>query len=267
MPKVEIPLEIDNIDEVPEYAKPLYVAKDGGGYSFKDVSGMEKTLRDVKTEKAELQEQARALKAQMDRLKDVDPEEYKSLKAKKQELDQASAEASGEIQRVKEELKATFEERERRAREEADSIWRNYSGDFLQSTIERQLAAAGVPERRWNHARRLIEGDIKVDREGSRPVIRILDEHGKPRLNKDADPMSISDLIQNLRSEFPEMFPSGGSVGSGAGSSSESADLPQDRTPSKWTEKQKRAFIERNGHDAYRKLTIQEADKKRQSAA
>ena len=261
---IDIPDEIDDIDDVPNALKALFVEKEGGagGYTYKDPAAVKENARQIKQEKAAIASELKDVRAELDGLKKtVDPKKYALLLAKEKELEDAEAVANGQLEKIKGELSANYAAKEQEYVKRLTTTQQKFASKTRDVAIQAALAASGATESGMKYLPQLLAGQITMDWEDDEPVIKIL-EGGKVRYNEKADPMEIGDLIAGLRKDLPAMFKSNGASGGGGGAPDADIESPTDKSPSSWTDKQRKQYIKENGHQAYQSLFAAEMARK-----
>lgn len=252
MPDIDLPETLDTLDGVSDRLKPLYVPADGGGFRFKDVTGLETTLKAVKTEKMALEQRNKTLAEQLRGVGDIDPAEYADLRAKREQYEQGLAAADGRIDQVRLQLEQQWGQKVKLHAESETQTKQAFANYLKTEQVKAALAGAGVADEASADAlSKLIASEISVEFDGASPRLSIRDSDGNPRLTENADPMGIQDLVGVYRKRLPNMFRSAGLSGSGA-SEAAVVDAPNGGDPSKWTDPQRQAFIKKHGHEAYR---------------
>jgi hypothetical protein len=258
MPKIEIPTELPSLDEVPDQFKSLYVEKDGGGgYVYKDPKAAIEGMRRAKEERGTALEELSTLKSQF---KDIDPKRYKELVEKESTFKEVESANKGELEKIKNELKSNYEGQISERDKKIIDANARYANRILDGDVAAALAQAGATEKGVKLLTKVMKGDVTTQWENDEPVFVILDpKTNKPKLNKEADRMSLVDLAKEMRESYPELFGSSAGSGGGAGAGDKNVAAPTDESPSTWSEEQKQAWIKANGHEAYRNLVVKES--------
>lgn len=242
--------------ELPDQFKGLYV-EDGNEYVYADPSKLKASMINAKAEKTAATTELAELKA---KFKDVDPEEFHTLKGKAKDFENIDKAKQDGIDAVKRDLESKFTGQLTAAQQKLVNAQAKHASYILNDQIKSALAKAGVTDA----GAKLLTGNLlnavttKVDDDGE-PEFRILDAKGNARLTDNADPYTISDLVADARKEFPQLFGSASGSGAGSGGQDKNVSSPTDENVTEWTPAQKKAFIAQNGHDKYRALLAKAA--------
>lgn len=256
MPKLEVPDELDSLDGVDAKYHALFVKDEGSNtYRYKDPKVLQESMRRAKEEKQEaIQARDKAI-ADAKKFEGVDLDRIKDYDNLKSELETLRA-AGGNIDEVKRTLENTFNERISARDKEIDTLKHILVDGEKERAIRQALLSAGASDKHIPKLIKMLAGDIQHEFVNGKPVLKIM-EGGKLKLNKEADPMSVDDLVSEFKETMPELFKATGRSGSGA-TAVENTDPPENKTPSKWTEKQKTAYIEKFGDKSYMELVFAE---------
>lgn len=256
MPKLEVPDELDSLDGVDAKYHALYVKDEGSNtYKYKDPKVLSEAMRHAKGEKQEaLQARDKAL-GELKRFEGIDLNKLNDYDQIKSELDSVKA-ANGDIEQVKKTLETTFNERILARDNEINTLKNVLVDGEKERAIRQALLDAGASEKHISRLIKMLSGDIQHEFVNGKPVLKIMD-NGKLKLNKEADPMTVADLVAEFKETMPEVFKATGRQGSGA-TTVENAEPPENKTPSKWSEKQKTAYIDKFGEKQYLDLVFSE---------
>lgn len=259
MPKFEVPETLDTLEGVPEKFQSLYVkSDDGNGYVFKDPKAAIEGMRRAKEERGELAEKVKDYES---RFKDVDPDKYRSLLGKEKEFEELDRTNQGELDKIKTELRDKYEGQISAAKQQIIERDARYANRILDDQISRALTRAGATDKGAEVLARVLKAEVttKMGDDGE-PEFYILDRKTKkPRLNEDADPFTLDDLVAEQREDLPQLFSGSGASGSGASGQDKNVAAPSDENPSQWSDAQKKAYISQHGHAAYRQLCVKES--------
>lgn len=204
---------LENLDEVDEGLRSHYAPADDGKFRLavdgvEDTGALKRSLELAKKERND----AKALAA---KYKDVDPDEYTRLKQEHEERELSSATKKGEYEKLKTQLveKHTAElslkdARERALRSTIDVL-------MIDSEAVRAIAAAkGVPELLLPHVRNF----VRVVEEDGKFQVKVVDKDGDPRVGDKGEPMTIPQLVAEMRGSdiYGRAFDSSGASGGGA---------------------------------------------------
>lgn len=248
---------LETIDAAPESVRSFYKETDGkfvldveavDGFSLEDVSGLKNTLGKEMTLRKKLEKD-------VVRFKDLDPEKARDALAKLEELGNFDP-AKDADKIVNERLEAARRQLVEKHGEEIKT--RESRIGALTKTVESllvdQVATAALAEARGAvelllpHVQRHTR--VREDSNGHF-VVEVVDKDGNARIgNSKGDPMTISDLVQEMRKSdtFGRAFESSGHAGSGkqpdnrSGESGTKTGVPKSWAEAK-TPEEKAAFI------------------------
>lgn len=220
--------EVDSLDGVDEAVRGLY-EKDGDKFRLKveglpeveDTSGLKTALS---KERKAAEAAAKAVKAWQKLGKT--PDEIEELLAERAKAEEDRAKSAGEWDK----LKASLNEQHAKALEEERG-----RVSAMRSTLEKYLinaqavsaiaAEKGIPELLLPHVQRF----TRVVEQDGEYAVQIVDAKGDPRINAKGEPLTISDLIQEMKSDvkvFGRAFEGSGQSGSGTQPNSGSGGTP-----------------------------------------
>lgn len=160
--------------------------------------------------------EAKRAKALAAKYKDVDPDEYRSLKQQAAEAAQKKAIEEGNLESWKKQFQDQF------AKEKEPLVNENKN---LRSALERRLvdaeatAALAAAKGKTKVLLPHIKASVKVVEEDGEFVVQVVDSKGNPRIgDAKGNLMTISQLVEELKSdpEFAQNFEGTGSSGGGA---------------------------------------------------
>jgi len=249
-----LPPKVEDIESVDENLRDFYVESDDGYVldvegGFPDVAGL----------KSALQKERQAVKEYKQKLRnyaDIDPEKYQELLEKAEQFEKQTppeevieSEVQKRLQRFTEENKRKLSEYEQMVAERDKRLGELLIGD----SVSKAAAEAGAVDTALEDIKlrasmlfKVVDGEVKaVDKDGD--VV-----YGKDGVS----PLTISEWLEDLRSNAPHLFKGnsgGGSAGGASGNSGGTATKVRARSELK-TPAEKSAFIEEHGMEAYLKL-------------
>lgn len=205
-------LSIDKLEDVAEQLREHYEKRDDGKFwliGVEDVGGLKSALEKEKEER-------RLAKQALEKLKNVDPEEYTRLKADFEDRERKAAERKGEYDKllvqVNEKHATALAERDNQNKALRTAL----ESSLIDSEATRAIAGAkGVPELLLPHVRQ----SVKVVEEDGKFVAKVVDRAGTPRIgDAKGAPMTIDQLVGEMRESevFGRAFEGTGASGSGA---------------------------------------------------
>lgn len=248
-------LTLDSLDDIDEAIKPLYV-EDNGKFKLA-VEGIEDTAS-LKGALAKERKRADENEKQVKRWQRLgkSDEEIEALISAQEEHAQSEAERKGEWEK----LRAQMNEKHA-----ADIKALNDKLAAKDKAIERYLidsqataaiaGAKGVPDLLLPHVQR----HVRVVEENGEFQVRVVDAKGDPRVNGKGDPLSIPELVAEMKSTeiFGRAFEGSGQSGGGMPPANGGGGNPQVKRRSEFkNERERAAFVDAHGVDAYNALPI-----------
>lgn len=227
-------LVVDKIEDVEENLRPLYVERDGKFHLDAEIEDPAPLKRNLEAARRS----ERAMKQQVEKWEKLGltEEEIVQLKAKAEKDQLEEAERKGEWEKLKqqmnqrhaEDLKAKDAqiETERQAREKLNQQIRRYLVDAKATSAI--AAAEGEPELLLDYVKRFIK--VEQDEDGEFRT-SIVDDKGGARVNGKGDPLTVDELLAEMKSseKLGRAFKSSGS--SGGGSQPGGGSTPKNTTP------------------------------------
>lgn len=238
MPKLK--LTVEKLDEVDEALRPLYVEREGKHEL--DVDGVPELRAALKTANRE----AATLRT---KYKDIDPEEVETMRQQVEELKtKAGPEALESIKRQMNE--AHGKEREK-LQQKLDRLRASLSDALVEGEAARVLAEMkGSPTLLLPHIRK----SVKITETDDGFAVHVVNGKGESRVRDDGSPMTIKQLVEEMKGapEFGRAFDGSGAAGTGSGGGSGGGGAAKKR--SQMTVEQKAAYVAEHGQEAYLKL-------------
>lgn len=128
-----------------------------------------------------------------------------------------------DVQKIKKDLEVPWTQKLTAAEKERDSLKQHLHDELVESRTISAIAEVGAS---LELLKPIIRGRIKTSVEGGKYVVRVVDEQGADRYNGTGAPMSIPELIAELRQDkryapaFPSEAKSGGGTSPSAAASS-----------------------------------------------
>jgi hypothetical protein len=262
---------VETIDEVPETQRDLYAEADGkfvlqvepvNGYALENVAGLKTTLGKEMT-------QRKALEKTVLKFKDIDPDKAREALVKLEEL--GNLDPAKEADRIVSERMAAAKQ-QLLDKHTGDLKERDGKIGHLTKTVENLLidnaATAALAEAKGSVDLLLphVQRHTRVREMDGRYVVEVVDKDGNARIgNSNGDPMTIKDLVQEMRQSetFGRAFEGTGNTGSGTrpntggGGSPQikrKADLYKDAKTPDAQRKARVAYVEKHGSAAYAAL-------------
>lgn len=189
-------LVVEKLEEVPELSRALYVQKDGKFHldleGYEDPAGLKSAL----SKERETAKKATQLAKVYEDL-GLSAEEIKALVDGKKKADEDKAKAGGEWDK----LKTQLNESHGKVVGEKEARIKALEG-LIESTLVDGEATKAIAEAKGNATllRPHIKQFVRVVEEGGKYQIKVVDGKGDPRLNGKGDPMTVAELVGEMRS-------------------------------------------------------------------
>jgi hypothetical protein len=207
---------VENLDDVPEPQRALYKEAEGG---FRlDVEGVE-FPDDVRALRSALERERadnKSLKRKLATMpEDFDPEKWASMTEAQRKAEEESAKDKGQWESYKAQLTDNFAKELKRRDEKLTTRERKIRELLVTVRATTELAELGASARLLMPH---IEALTEVTEEDGDWKVYVLGDDGKRRVGKAGDPMSIKELVAEMREskEYAPAFPSSGASGGGA---------------------------------------------------
>lgn len=254
---------VETIDAVPEAARGFYQENEGkfvlqvepvNGYALENVEGLKTTFSKEMTKRKELEKT-------LLKFKDIDPERARDALAKLEEM--------GNIDPTKEADKIVSERLEAAKKQLLEKHNKDLEGrdgriGQLTKTVESllidQAATAALAEAKGSVELLLphVQRHTRVRESDGKYFVEVVDKDGNARIgNSKGDPMTINDLVQEMRKSeaFGRAFDGSGQSGGGKPPGNGGGGNPQIKRRSDFkTEKERATFVDEHGIEAYQQL-------------
>ena len=216
-----------------------------------DVEEFERTRKALEKANKEAAERRIKLK-EWDEL-GVDPEKVKQLLQAQREAEIKKAEEEGRYQELIDKMREDINRKEHEANEKLTAMQTKLEKQLKEKEVVAAIAAEdGVAALLKSHVEKYV--DIVEGDDGYETVIK--DEYGQVRKNEDGSNMTIRQLVQSLK-EHPELsfgFKAPKVSGSGTQDAGSQSKTAPKKSKSKMTAREKAAYVEKYGMEAYQKL-------------
>lgn len=242
-------LNVDSLEAVDEPFRTLY-EQDGDKFKLKvegieDTTGLKTALQKERKTASDLQKQTNAWKA-IGRT----PEEIQELLEAQEARQLTEAEKKGEWDKLKTQMNSAHETALKSKDETIGAMRKRLEAELVDAKATAAIAAAkGVPELLLP----IVQRFVKVDDDFN---VQVVDAKGDPRVNGKGEPLSITDLISEMKENevYGRAFEGSGHSGSGTRPNNGGGGTPPGQAKSKadLKDRSKRAaFVDAHGHDAY----------------
>jgi hypothetical protein len=189
-----------------------------------DISALNNALDRLKKEAKDARDQAA-------KFKDVDPERYKTLIAEAEQRDKEIKEKKGEydsiVKQMQDNHKKELEAKDTELKGMRSSLDEHLIGEQANAAI---AAAKGEPKLLSPH----IKGHTRVVQDDSTKkfIVQVIDDSGNPRVNSKNQPMTITDLVAEMKADkvFGRAFDAKDGNGGGAPPARKPGDAQQQQT-------------------------------------
>lgn len=242
-------LIVDSLEAVEEPLRALYEEKDGK-FALKvdgieDTSGLKSALA-AERKRADAEARDKKRWASFGKT----PEEIQELLDAQQRLEEDKANKAGEWDKLKAQMNDKHQTELARRDETIGTMRKRLESELIDSKAVTAIAAEkGVPDLLLPHVQRF----VKVD-DDFNPVV--VDAKGDPRVDAKGNPMTIHDLVKEMKASdvFGRAFEGSGHSGSGTQPGHNAGGAGAKKKSDFKSEKDRAAWVEANGFDAYKAL-------------
>lgn len=217
-----LPLIADSLDAIPEAVRGEYARTEDGKFrlsidGYEDPAAMKGALQKERAARAAAEKAAKTW-ADMG----YTPEQIAEMADSARKAEETRAEKAGEWDKLRAQLNDRHAADLKKAAADTDAA--RQVADGFRARLERQLidssaisaiaAAQGVPDLLLPHVRQA----VRAVEEGGEYVVRVVDARGDPRVNGKGDPLSVAELVAEMREHpvFARAFGPSGATGGGA---------------------------------------------------
>lgn len=240
---------VDSLDAVDEPLRSLYEEKDGK-FALK-IEGIE-PVDGLKSALAAERKRAKDFEAKVKRWESLgkSDEEIAELLKKAEDHELSEAERKGEWDKLRAQMNEKHEAALRGKDETISAMRARLNAELVDAKAVAAIAAAkGVPELLLPHVQR----HVKVDDEFN---VHVVDAKGDPRVGAKGEPLTIADLVAEMRQSevFGRAFEGSGQSGSGKLPGNGAGGAGVSKKSDFKSEKERAAFVEKHGFEAYKAL-------------
>ena len=215
---------VETTDGLPEAIQALYQPIEGGegfrlnvepagGYELQDVSGLKSALSKERGE-------ADRLRKEVLRFKDLDPDRAREALGKLEELEKIDPEAAADKiaqQKIEAATKQLLGKHEKEIGTREERI-KQLQGNVEKLLVD-QVATAALSEARGSVKLLLphVQRSTRVVERDGRFAVEVVDDDGNVKINGKGDPITISELVAEMKAsdEFGRAFDASGKSGAG----------------------------------------------------
>jgi hypothetical protein len=253
--------------DVPEDVKHLYAEKDGKWVLQAEPEEPAGNNRQVLADLARERKKRQELEAKVARWEAIGKteEEIQALLAAEEERGNKDALDKGEWDKLKAQMVEKHEKEMKRLRDQLADKDKTIAA--RDTTIEQMLvdtsatAAIAAAEGNPKLLMPFVKSQIKVVHEDGKTRLEIVDAKGDPRVNVKGEPLSVAELVAEMRQneEYGGLFKGAGQSGSGTppggGNGGGNGKVPPGTRKSGFkTERERAEFVDAHGTDVYRAL-------------
>jgi hypothetical protein len=242
-------LNVDSLDAVDEPYRALY-EQDGEKFKLKvdgveDTTGLKNALSAERRRAADLEKKVKGWERS-----GKTPEEIADLVEAAEAKALTEAEKKGEWEKLRTQMNDKHAQDIKGKDETIGSLKKRLETELIDKTAVSAIAAAkGSPDLLLPHVQR----HVKVDDDFN---VVVVNAKGEPRVNGKGEPLSIADLIEEMKTNetFGRAFEGSGHSGSGMRPNNGGGGTPPGNVKSKADLKDRTtraAFVDAHGHDAY----------------
>jgi hypothetical protein len=183
------------------------------------------TVSGLKQNQATLLQEKKSLAAKMAAFDGVDPEEYRKLRERADELENKHLKDGGEFEKLREKMEKQWQEKLGGKDETINSLMNMVKSDRKSAAINEAVRKhEGVAA-----LTRVLAASVQAVDKGGEIVLQVMADDGSPVIGDDGKPMSIDGYVELLKSdvEYAGLFKSSGLSGGG---SSHSKGSPAGKT-------------------------------------
>ncbi len=211
-------LTVDNLDNVQENLRNFYVEKNGK-YQL-DVSGIEDTggLKSALDKEREAHKRLEKATKSWEKLGKT-PEEISEILQAHEDAEKAKAEKAGDWEKLKAQMNDSHAKEIAAKDNELASMRKALEANLIDAQATSAIAAAkGVPELLLPH----VKSHVKVVENEGNYKVAVVDAKGDPRINGKGEPLTIADLVAEMKQSevFGRAFEGTGHTGTGKEASS-----------------------------------------------
>lgn len=251
-PSFSIPIHVSSLKEVPEELHAQYVLLPDGRYEFRNARGLTTALEKERANHTAATKQASRLKKGLTALVgdgvNLEELDFEDTTAVQQLLDQITKKRATKQAPAGDDESASRQQYVQQALAEAEVAWKskqaqlqaqntelskqyelleaNYKADILDNAIRQALMNEGLNTEGQDLLPSRIAQDLLVLKEGEKYVVRVkslgadADAGLAYRLNAKGNPMTVAELVQKVKPNYPSLFtdpaPSPGTTGTGS---------------------------------------------------
>jgi hypothetical protein len=212
-----------------------------------DLAELKGALKKERRRARDASKRARDLEERYD---GIDPDEYRELSKAREDAEAQDAEKRGEWEKLSAKQKDAHDKQLADRDALNGQLRKALYGELIDARAVRELAEQdGSAKLLLPHVRARMD---VVEQDGKYRV-RVLDANGEPDVNNDGEPMTLKDLVTQMKADatFAPAFASSGAEGTGSPSGGTGGAGTQRKPRSEMTPKEKAGYITEHGREDY----------------
>ena len=259
---MSLEMRIETLDGVPEALRPLYRENEGQFELTIDPSELEdlvapnlKSALQKERQNARTRErEAKDLKRRLEVLGEEDPEAMlQELNDLREKANKSKDKDGTAVEQVRKQLQDEFNKTLKQKEDELAALQTQLTGLLVDSAATAAISELkGVPKLLLPHVNRMTQ----VVKEDGKYQVRVLNDKGEHRVNKNGDYMAIKELVAELRNDdvFARAFDGDGASGGGIPPNGSRGGGAATKKRSTMAVDEKSAYIAEHGMDKYLSL-------------
>lgn len=251
---------VDDLETVPEALRNEYTKQDDGKYylSVEDIdnhpslAGLKSALGKERGSRGALEKEVKAWKSL-----GKTPEEIAEMVAAVEETERKKAEAAGDHAKILKQHQDSWAKEKASLEAELNAARSSERGAVVGERLLGALSKAGATEEGAELLPDRLANRIKFETIDGKRVLKIMAADGEtPLAGKGADgAATLDDLVVEAKTKYPSLFKGSGAGGSGKQPDHNAGGTGITRKSDLKTEKDRAAYVEKNGLDAYKSLS------------
>jgi hypothetical protein len=248
---------VDSLDDVSEAHRDLYTEKDGKFVlsvdGLEDNSGLKKALETERETRKKYEKQIKSWERT-----GKTPDEIAELLASAEEAERQKHEKEGNFDALLKQHQGKWDKERSDLAAELEAAKASERGAIVNTSLMAALTKAGATEEGIDLLPDRLSSRIKFDRDGDKRVINIVAADGVTPLagsSKDGT-ATFDDLVKEAVDKYPSLFKGSGAGGSGKQPDSKAGRSGITKRSDLKTSKDRAAFIDEHGLEAYQKLPV-----------
>lgn len=249
-------LIVDDLETVPDALRGEYTEKDGKFHlnveGLEDTSGLKSALQKERGSRGALEKQMKSWQGL-----GKTPEEIAELLQKQADEEAERAKKSGDFASIMKQKESAWEKEKADIIAERDVARSSERSAVVSERLLGALTKAGVTEEGSELLPERLSNRIKFETVDGKRVLKIMQADGEtPLAGKGADgTATMDDLVAEAITKYPSLFKGEGRGGSGKPPQHGSGGSGVSKKSDLKTEKEKAAFVDKHGFDAYKALS------------